>query len=326
MVNISLVPQKKLVYVYDDRDHSHWEELHTALAPLKSEVSFTEWHEREIDPGADREKEILEHLDEADVILFLVSSDFFRSEHRINEQLPRAIKRTQNGQAVGIAIILRPCVWHHDRLLRQLTILPPDGAPVTEQNHDEAFRDIAAALRGIIGPWPIEVNDGKHIAIHKDQRRFEFPWALDTGGIQMAETHDLIHWKKLHTEAEQLFVVHIDLVYGMLEGKPNVAVSDGLVKKTKDFAMMIDGYPFQKCPFAPTFSNLPRCLAAIDECLDNYHRNLDSASLDAEYQGAIVLARQMGAWMMGGLHIADQMLENHFKNLSGERQDRRKSI
>ncbi|SRR6266436_2206735 len=94
--------------------------------------------------------EINIHLNSAQIILLLVSPDFLASEYCYGDEVERAMKRHEAGEAIVIPIILRPVEWE-DTPFSKLQPLPTDGRPATRwRNLDEAFLDIERGIRKAI--------------------------------------------------------------------------------------------------------------------------------------------------------------------------------
>jgi len=66
----------KLFISYAHEDEKYKEELEKHLKPLQRNGVVESWNAREILPGVVWENEIKTELEEADVILFLISPDF----------------------------------------------------------------------------------------------------------------------------------------------------------------------------------------------------------------------------------------------------------
>ena len=124
--------------------------LRNHLALLRNNGVIVDWHDRRITAGTDWDKEIAKQLDEADIILLLVSSSFMGSAYIASKELSHAISRHQSGTAKVIPIILRPVAWQ-DSLLGDLQALPSFGKAVTEWgDRDRAFLDVARGLSGVV--------------------------------------------------------------------------------------------------------------------------------------------------------------------------------
>jgi len=126
------------------------------LSVLEREGLVTAWHDRMIRPGQEWKGEIDSSLDNAGVILLLVSSDFINSDYCYDIELKRALEHHENRSSIVIPVILRPVVWHKT-LFSKLQALPKDGNPVTEyQNQDSAFVEITEGVRFAIESYLAE--------------------------------------------------------------------------------------------------------------------------------------------------------------------------
>ncbi len=74
---------------------------------LKRQAVITTWHDRRIVAGEDFDQEIDEHLQDADIILLLVSPDFLASDYCYKKEMARALEKHQNGEARVIPVILQ---------------------------------------------------------------------------------------------------------------------------------------------------------------------------------------------------------------------------
>src|SRR5262249_33517798 len=61
-------------------DQSYLELWEAHLRPLEQAGLLTVWSDHNISPGASRQQQIDQHLDQADLIVLLVSADFFSSD------------------------------------------------------------------------------------------------------------------------------------------------------------------------------------------------------------------------------------------------------
>jgi TIR domain len=134
---------------YSHKDEGLRNELDSHLSPLRRTGLVSVWYDRRISPGSEWVGEINEHLNRADVVLLLVSSDFIDSDYCYDKEMTRAIQRHQLREARVIPVILRDCVW--DFLpFSKLLALPSDGKPVVAwSRRDEAFKDVALGIRRV---------------------------------------------------------------------------------------------------------------------------------------------------------------------------------
>ncbi len=141
----------EIFFSYSHRDEALRDELVKHLGVLKRQRIIEDWHYRRILAGQEWENEIDYHLDQAEVILLLVSADFIDSDYCYGIELKRAMQRYYSQTAYVIPIILRPVDWQ-DTPFSQLQALPRDAKPVTKwENQDEAFTHIAQEIRTVVG-------------------------------------------------------------------------------------------------------------------------------------------------------------------------------
>lgn len=136
-----------IFYSYSHKDESLQEQLETHLSLLRRKGYVKTWHDRCITPGEEWESVIGHHVDEADVILLLVSPDFIASDYCYGKELTRAMERHERKESLVIPIILRPVDWAEAPFAR-LQVLPKDGQPVTSWiNQDEAWLDVEKGIK-----------------------------------------------------------------------------------------------------------------------------------------------------------------------------------
>jgi TIR domain-containing protein len=140
----------ELFYSYAHQDERLRKRLETHLSALRQQKVITEWHDRKIVAGMDWKQSIDTHLATAAVILLLVSPDFLASDYCYGIEMQRALARHAEGDACVIPVILRPVDWQGTPFAH-LQCAPTLAKPVTMwSNRDEAFRDVAMAIRTAI--------------------------------------------------------------------------------------------------------------------------------------------------------------------------------
>ena len=142
--------QAPLVFCsYAPTDEVLCNELENALATLQKEGLLTIWMRSMISPGADKAEIIQNRLKAAEIILLLLSPDYFASDE-CDAELEQALKRHGAGLARVIPIDLRYTDQEY-RPLRNLQRLPRNGVPVIDRK-DQAFQEIATELRQMLEP------------------------------------------------------------------------------------------------------------------------------------------------------------------------------
>jgi len=135
---------------YSHQDRQLRDELATHLSNLRQQRVINDWYDGAIAPGSDIQAQILLYLNQAQLILLLISADFMASEFSYSVEMQQAIARHKANEACVIPIILRPTDWE-GAPFSGLKALPLDGKPVTRwSSHDEAFEDVMKGLRATI--------------------------------------------------------------------------------------------------------------------------------------------------------------------------------
>ena len=156
-----------LFFSYSHRDEGLRNELEVHLSMLKRQGLIRTWHDRRIVAGKEIHSSISAELENANVILLLVSAHFLASDYCYDKEMARALEKDQEGSARVIPVILHPCDWHNAPF-GNLRATPLDGKPISMYaNTDEALTQVAKDIRTTveqIGHPPQEENYGQNIA------------------------------------------------------------------------------------------------------------------------------------------------------------------
>ena len=131
-------------------------ELEKHLVGLQRKGLIESWSRRDIVAGKHQQEEINTHLEQASVILLLISPDFLASDYHYSTEMMRSMEWHSAGDARVIPILLRP-VYLEDEPFTHLASLPTNGRPISMwRNRDAAFADIAKeiskSIRSLHGP------------------------------------------------------------------------------------------------------------------------------------------------------------------------------
>lgn len=136
----------KVFFSYSHADEDLRNQVDRQLAILRRQGVIESWHDRRIGAGQDFGHEIDRHLEEADIILLLVSADFLASDYCHDIEMGRAMERSDAGGAIVIPVILRDCLWQRAPFGR-LQATPTDGRAVTRwPDRDQALTEVARAI------------------------------------------------------------------------------------------------------------------------------------------------------------------------------------
>ncbi len=140
----------KLFISYAHKDEDFKDELRAHLSGLKQKGLIKEWDDRAILPGQVWDDEIKQNLNEADIILFLVSSAFMASGYINDVELKRAIARHKKGEVLIIPIVVRACDLS-SLAISKFQALPKNAKPISSwDDPDEAYVDVVQQLKRVI--------------------------------------------------------------------------------------------------------------------------------------------------------------------------------
>ena len=136
-----------LFYSYAHEDESLRDELAGHLRILERRGVIRSWVDRDIVPGEDWSREIAAALQQADLVLLLVSSDFINSDYIWGVELDTAMQRHRDGKLTVIPVMIRACDIE-GAPFAGLQGLPTDLRAVTSwPNRDEAWTNVAKGIR-----------------------------------------------------------------------------------------------------------------------------------------------------------------------------------
>jgi hypothetical protein len=141
----------KVFISYSHKDESFKNELVTMLIGLQRRGIVDTWQDCRIEPGDEWNKAIQNAMNECDLALLLVSPDYIASRFIQEEEQPKFLQRRKEMQLCVIPIIVRPCTWESEPVLKDLQALPKDGKAVIKFSkasgaRDEVWAAIATAI------------------------------------------------------------------------------------------------------------------------------------------------------------------------------------
>lgn len=140
---------KKALKVFISYSHVDEEvklELGKHLYPLTRLGMVDSWDDRQIKPGEEWDGEISKNLENADIIILLISVDFINSRYCYDIELKRAMERYEMREAKVIPVIVRQCLWHHAPF-GKLQALPKDAKAVANWgDRDNALTSVAESI------------------------------------------------------------------------------------------------------------------------------------------------------------------------------------
>jgi hypothetical protein len=137
-----------IFFSYSHKDEIFRDELEVHLSMLKRQGLINPWHDRKITPGEEWKGHIDAHINDANIILLLVTANFLASDYCFDIEMKRALERHEVGEACVLPIILAPVEGWKYSPFSKLHVLPKDGKPITRwDDRDEAFVNVAEGIR-----------------------------------------------------------------------------------------------------------------------------------------------------------------------------------
>lgn len=178
----------KLFISYSHLDEIYRNELLKQLRPLERQKLITIWSDVEITPGEEWELAIRSKLNDADIVVLLISSDFLASDFCTSVELKTALKRHAFGRARVVPIVVRDCDWQSAPFAK-LQVLPERGKPITSwATADSAWRNVTQQLRALLEKLSVsdgetESADGALQHTYGDKRQPTIGATSDTGKV-----------------------------------------------------------------------------------------------------------------------------------------------
>lgn len=141
---VEQLPVKAFVS-YAHKDLEYLKEMRSALAPLIRLQKLQLWDDRDINAGDEWREVLFKQLDEADIVLCLVSADFVASDFCYQKEFSTALEAHRRGEKTIVPVKLRKTDWQ-DLPIAELQGVPGEWI-TSAKNKDEAWTQVSASLR-----------------------------------------------------------------------------------------------------------------------------------------------------------------------------------
>ena len=141
-----------LFYSYSHKNESYRDSIEQSLAYLKTDGLLKDWYDHKILPGESITEKTREKMDEAQIIVFLLSQEFIASNECMKEwKYARKLAR-ENKMLYRIPVILTDCAWKDLVADDNIKALPKDGNPVAGfNNKNTARQQVYESIKEVIG-------------------------------------------------------------------------------------------------------------------------------------------------------------------------------
>jgi len=139
-----------IYYSYNQKDNRYREQMETFLTTLSRSKIIKEWSDKEIIAGQEIGEKKIAALNNADVIVFLISVDFLNSPQCVDEW-NRAKQISKDGNKRLVSIIVRDCPWEDFDDLKDYLSLPKINGPVSSwTDSDSAWTHIYGEIKKVV--------------------------------------------------------------------------------------------------------------------------------------------------------------------------------
>ncbi len=138
----------RLFCSYSHQDEALREALDVRLKILQRSYPIQNWHDRRITPGENWSEQLDRNLEQADIILLMVSPDFIASDYCYQIEMNRALELHAAQEATVIPILIRPVSWDDRLPFSHIQALPKNLKPVTQwQDSDNAWLSVEQGIK-----------------------------------------------------------------------------------------------------------------------------------------------------------------------------------
>jgi len=152
--NSNTLKGTKCFVSYASPDEEYKNALKNHLQGLINSGYIEYWDGQIIPPGAEWDKEIKNRLNEAEVIIFLVSADSISSAYINNVEFALAMQKLDRKEAIILPVMVRNCDVESSPFNRFMRLPTKDKAISSWKNRDAAYVNVVKGLKNILNIKP----------------------------------------------------------------------------------------------------------------------------------------------------------------------------
>jgi tetratricopeptide (TPR) repeat protein len=132
------------------QDQRMFDQLINHLSPLKRQHLIDRWYDSAISIGKNITQFIEQCLNEADIIVLLVSATFLASDRCYEHEMKLALQREEAGKARVIPVLLSSADWDGSPL-KKYSPLPRGGTPIKAwSDRERVLTEVAQGIRQVV--------------------------------------------------------------------------------------------------------------------------------------------------------------------------------
>jgi len=131
---------------YAHRNEEHMDFLRAHLKLAERQRLITVWHDRLLRDGEHWNPQILDELNKADIIVLLVTAQFFASDYIYDHELRIARERETAGTAKVLPLLVEECDWESSPIA-QFQMVNRGKAVIDTEHPSRAWTGLAKSVR-----------------------------------------------------------------------------------------------------------------------------------------------------------------------------------
>ena len=169
---------------YSHQDEAFKNELMAHLTNLQRQQKIQAWDDRNIEAGSEWDRAIKQALEEAQIVLMLITPQFMASNYCYDQEMKQALERHDAGTARVIPILIRPVDWQ-ETPFSKLQVLPKDAKPVTQwSDRDAAFVNVVQGIRRAVES--LQAQEAQGVAVPSRNPHETVTPLIDPGSVPAA--------------------------------------------------------------------------------------------------------------------------------------------
>jgi len=132
---------------YSHKDETWKDRVMTHLGVLEKQGHLKLWNDRDIKSGAAWFPQIQDELNNAKVVVMLITANFLVSEFILGKEVPVILQRRESQDILVLPLVLEPCGWEAVEWLSAMPLLPKDGKPLSTFKKPKADTELANLAR-----------------------------------------------------------------------------------------------------------------------------------------------------------------------------------
>lgn len=140
-------PFARVFVSYAEEDEEFARALEKFLQPLQRRDKLLVWTKRAITPGQHRDSLVRQELERADLVILLMSVDFFANKDIWQEEFKASLELQKKGQCDLFPVLVRQCDWQSTEV-EGLALALPD--PIKIPSNDDAWTELVHLIKEAI--------------------------------------------------------------------------------------------------------------------------------------------------------------------------------